>query len=131
MRIGALARVTGLDRSTMRFYEQVGVFPSPPRLDNGYRDYDERLVELGRFVRAARSLGFTLHDIREVVRLRESGTAPCAQVRRVIDARIAGVGQQIADLLRAHEELIALRDEAASLDDRWEEASCVCHLVTG
>lgn len=129
MRIGQFAEVTGLDPATIRFYEAEGILPRPPRAPNGYRDYDEGHAVTARFVKAARELGFSLDDVREVLRLRAEGMAPCTHVRDLITRRIATVDRQIADLQSARVELESLRRRADAIEDRWDEGSCVCHLI--
>lgn len=129
MRIGELAATTGLDPATIRFYEAEGVLPDPPRAANGYREYEEAHAATARFVRAAREIGFSLDDVREVLRLRSAGMAPCGHVRDLIERRIATVDRQLADLEAARGELEALRRRADEMDDRWEQEDCVCHLI--
>jgi DNA-binding transcriptional MerR regulator len=129
MRIGELASRTGLDPATIRFYEAEGVLPEPPRADNGYRDYGPEHVSAARFVRSAREIGFSLDDVREIVRIRSEGRAPCSHVRDLIDRQIADVDGQISALRTTRGELHALRDRASELEDHWEEGTCVCHLI--
>jgi MerR family transcriptional regulator, copper efflux regulator len=63
MRIGDLAKLTGVSASTIRFYEAQSLLPAAVRLANGYRDYDRRAVEVVKFIDRARSLGFGLREI--------------------------------------------------------------------
>lgn len=64
MRIGELARRSGVSVSRIRFYEGRGLLPSAPRQDNGYRSYGEEAVALLYFVNQAQRLGFSLAEIR-------------------------------------------------------------------
>ena len=63
MRIGDLAKLTGVSTSTIRFYEAQGLLPAAGRLANGYRDYDRRAVEVVKFIDRARGLGFSLREV--------------------------------------------------------------------
>ena len=63
MQIGTLAARAGMTPSRIRFYEAEGVLPPPSRSGSGYRDYDERALEILRFVNRARGLGFSLKEI--------------------------------------------------------------------
>jgi MerR family transcriptional regulator, copper efflux regulator len=63
MRIGILAERAGVSASSIRFYERRGLLPRSDRRANGYRDYDERIVEVMLFINRARSLGFSLAEI--------------------------------------------------------------------
>jgi len=65
--IGQLAKATGVAARTIRFYEQVGVLPTPSRTEAGYRQYDQSGVQRLRFIRRARSLGLPLRDVKAVI----------------------------------------------------------------
>ena len=67
MRINQFSKLTNLSTKTIRYYEDIGILPPAIRLDNGYRDYDERDVDRARFVAGARSLDFSLDDIQEIL----------------------------------------------------------------
>src|ERR1700761_8103199 len=63
MRIGILAQRAGVSASSIRFYERRGLLPRSSRRANGYRDYDEKAVEIILFINRARSLGFSLAEV--------------------------------------------------------------------
>jgi MerR family copper efflux transcriptional regulator len=63
MRIGLLAARAGVSTSRIRFYEAQGLLPPPPRRHSGYRDYDERALEIILFINRARGLGFSLAEV--------------------------------------------------------------------
>ena len=65
--IGQLAKATGVAAKTIRFYEQIGVLPTPNRTAAGYRQYDQSGVQRLRFIRRARSLGLPLRDVKTVI----------------------------------------------------------------
>ena len=128
MRIGQAARQASLEASAIRFYESCGVLPAPARSNAGYRDYDQSDVDLMRFVRRLRALELPLDDIREIVRLRTSGQAPCQPVRDAITREAEAVDDRIAELARLRSELRALQERMESIVDHWPE-SCVCHVI--
>jgi DNA-binding transcriptional MerR regulator len=72
---------------TIRYYEAIGLLPSPPRSPSGYRQYTEADAERPEFIRSAKALGVRLDDIREVLAFRDRGAYPCPYVLRLIDAR--------------------------------------------
>ncbi len=76
MEIRDLVMRTGVPAKTIRYYESIGVLPPPERKSNGYRLYREADVERVRFVAGARSLGFALDDITEILALRDRREAP-------------------------------------------------------
>lgn len=96
----ALARRTGCNLETIRYYEKIGMMPEPPRTEAGYRVYDDRHVERLRFILRARELGFSLDDIRGLLALVDRGTQTCAEVKERTERHLADVREKIADLRR-------------------------------
>ena len=105
MTIGALARRAGLATSTVRFYEREGVLSAPLRTAAGYRIYTAHsLAELG-FIRSARSLGFSLCEIREVLTLARRGAAPCDRLKELAVKRLAVMDRELVKLRAQRKEL--------------------------
>ena len=106
--IGRLGRATGCNIETIRYYERIGLLPRQARSVAGYRlygpDHERRLV----FVRKARALGFPLDTIRDLLRLADDPERPCAEVDRLVAARLAEVERKLADLARLKSELESL-----------------------
>ena len=97
---GALAARSGCNIETIRYYERVGLLPPPPRSAGGHRLYGEDLVRRLRFVRRSRDLGFSIEEIRELLRLVDGGTYTCAQVERLARDHVRDIRRKIADLRR-------------------------------
>jgi DNA-binding transcriptional MerR regulator len=119
-----------MEPSAIRFYESAGVLPAPTRSEAGYRVYGETEIELMRFVRRLRALELPLDDIREIVRLRVSGEAPCQPVRDAIAREAHAVDDRIEELTRLRTELRSLQKRMHSIVDEWPD-SCVCHVIEG
>jgi MerR family transcriptional regulator, Zn(II)-responsive regulator of zntA len=98
MRIGQLAEATGVSRDTIRYYEKIGLLPSPRRRESGYREYPDEAGNRIRVIRNAVQLGFPLKDIARVLNVRDAGGAPCRQVRDYAHGLIGAIDQQIAQL---------------------------------
>ncbi|MFI6938988.1 heavy metal-responsive transcriptional regulator [Streptomyces sp. NPDC050418] len=130
MRIGDLAARSGLTAKTLRFYEQAGLLPAPPRTAGGYRDYPEESVERLAFVREAQSAGLTLAEIRSVMTLRDRGQAPCAEVTRLIDDHLAEIEERLRELRRTRSTLRALAVRAAETDPAECAEAGVCTILT-
>jgi DNA-binding transcriptional MerR regulator len=129
MRIGELARLSGIPATALRYYEQLGLLPEPGRTDSGYRMYDEEAVERLAFIRAAQAVGLTLAEVRQVLGVRDAGEAPCRVVTDLIDVRHAEVEAKIAELSRLERELAGLLARAASLQPRDCDPSGICHVI--
>ena len=95
-----LARATGCNLETIRYYETVGIMPDPPRTPKGYRSYDDTHVRRLKFVMRSRDLGFSLEEIRGLLGLVDDRTPTCAQVQTVAEAHLEDVKAKIADLER-------------------------------
>lgn len=100
-----LARRAGCNLETVRYYEKVGLLPEPPRTVSGYRNYDTTHERRLRFVLRARELGFSLDEIRGLLRLVDERDRPCAEARDVAATHLADVRAKIADLRRMEQVL--------------------------
>ena len=100
MHRAAIARRTGCNLETIRYYEKIGMMPEPPRTQAGYRIYDTKHVERLSFILRARELGFSLDDIRGLIALVDRGTQTCAEVKDRTERHLADVREKIADLKR-------------------------------
>ena len=103
----ALARRTGCNLETIRYYEKIGVMPDPPRTASGYRIYDETHVSRLRFILRARELGFSIEQIRGLLELVDGGTQTCAEVKKRTERHLADVRAKIADLGKIEKVLAA------------------------
>jgi len=95
-----MARLTGCNLETIRYYENIGVMPAPPRAANGYRCYDGAHVSRLKFIMRSRDLGFTLNEIRSLLALVDGGMQTCAEVESVTKEHLEKVRAKIADLNR-------------------------------
>ncbi|MGR3708899.1 MAG: MerR family transcriptional regulator [Alterinioella nitratireducens] len=100
LRRGDLARLTGCNLETIRYYETIGVMPEPPRSSKNYRVYDDSHVTRLRFVMRARELGFTLDEVRDLLAMVDGGQQTCGEVQALATAHLATVRTKIADLRR-------------------------------
>jgi MerR family mercuric resistance operon transcriptional regulator len=98
--IGALSEQSGVNIETIRYYETIGVMPTPARSGGGYRIYGPDEVKRLHFVRRGRELGFSLDDLRGLLRLVDGHRFTCAQVRMLTVDHLAEVRSKITDLRR-------------------------------
>lgn len=112
--IGVLSKRTGCHVETIRYYERIGLLPSPPRSRGGHRLYDADHLRRLTFVRRGRDLGFSLEEIRELLNLADTDGAVCRQVRTRTLAQADVVRGKIAELQRIERTLVEM---AAQCDD--------------
>ncbi|WP_309090057.1 helix-turn-helix domain-containing protein [Phenylobacterium sp.] len=98
--MGRLAQASGVNVETVRYYERIGLMPEPSRTAGGHRTYDEGHRRRLSFIRRARELGFTLEQVRELLRLADQEAQPCGAVVRIAGAHLDEVRRKIADLTR-------------------------------
>ena len=132
--IGGLSKRTGCHVETIRYYERIGLLPSPPRSRGGHRLYDADHLRRLTFVRRGRDLGFSLEEIRELLNLAETDDVVCRQVRARTLAQAEVVRDKIAELQRIERTLVemaALCDDDRRHDcpiiDRLFEAPAAAH----
>ncbi len=130
MRIGDLAATSGLSTKTIRFYEQSGLLPAPPRTPGGYRDYGEQAAARLGFIRDAQGAGLTLAEIRSILALRDSGQAPCAHVTGLIEQRLEDIERRLAELATTREALRGLARRAATTDPASCSEDAICTILT-
>jgi MerR family mercuric resistance operon transcriptional regulator len=118
--IGELSRRTGSKIETIRYYERIGLLPSPDR-QGRYRRYAATDIRRLTFVRRARELGFTLDEVRALLLLSSAdGLSACAEVREISATHLADVRARIADL-RAMERVLTA---AIRQCDAGEQPGC-------
>ncbi len=98
--IGALAKESAVNIETVRCYEKIGLMPKPARSRGGYRLYDAGHLKRLTFIRRGRELGFSLDELRNLLRLVDGHSYTCAEVRALTLHHVAGIRRKIADLGR-------------------------------
>jgi len=105
MNIQQAARHSGLSAKMIRHYEQLGLLPPVPRTDAGYRQFDERHMEVLRFIRRARLLGFPISRIAELLALWQNPARSSREVKQLAMQHLAAVDEQLLELQALRETL--------------------------
>lgn len=105
MPIGQAARQSGVKVPTIRYYEQIGLLPAPPRSGGNRRQYDADDLRRLAFIRHARELGFEIEAIRTLLALQDRPDQSCAAADEIARARLAEVQQRLASLTALKAEL--------------------------
>ena len=117
MKIGEVAGQAGVTVDTVRFYERVGVLPSPARTESGYRDYEPGTVERIRLTRELQAIGFTLNEAVDALAAHDAGDATCESERWRLQAVLDRVDAKLADLT-------ALRGRIVDAQHACEQGRC-------
>jgi DNA-binding transcriptional MerR regulator len=114
LRSGAFARLAGVSPDTLRLYERKGLLHSPERSGNGYRRYSPESLKRVRLIRAALSIGFTLNELAQILKVRDDGGAPCHKVRDLAEAKLKRLEERIR-------ELVVLRKRMRNILKNWDQ----------
>lgn len=119
MRIGQLAHSSGVSTDTIRYYEKIGLLPRAQRTGSGYREYPGGVANRIRVIRNAVQLGFPLEEIAKVLRVRDSGGAPCRQVRDYAHELVGQIEQRIDELKAERRSMLTM---ISAWDGKLEQA---------
>src|SRR2546425_13377783 len=125
--IGDVAERAGLTAPTIRYYESIGLLAAAPRSSTGYRRYTVTTVEELRFIKKAQTLGFSLEEIGEILKLSRAGDTPCSHVLDLSRRHLRAVEERIQQLTR-------FRDQLAGELAKWDgkrEPTCrgLCQII--
>ncbi len=129
MNIGELAALAGVPAATVRYYERRGLLRPAPRTRSSYRQYSHQTADRLRFIKRAQGLGFTLHEIEELLALRVRHEGTCEAVGRRTREKIALVRQKVRELEAMERSLAQL---AAACEARRPTGECpILHALEG
>src|SRR5256886_5913188 len=129
MQIGELAKRAHVTVQTVRFYERLKLLPDPQRKDSGYRIYSEPDLKRLLFVRQAKSLGFSLDEIRDILRMRERGHCPCGEVITIAERHLRAVEQQLHNLSKFRDGLSRAVKQWKKSCSQTLSADAICALI--
>ncbi|GMG84526.1 helix-turn-helix domain-containing protein [Paralimibaculum aggregatum] len=126
---GVLAKRSGCNLETIRYYEKIALLPAPRRSAGGQRLYTDQDQRRLRFIMRARELGFSIDEIRSLLSMATAGTYTCAQIHGLTVAHLQDIRKKLADLARLERTLSEIADRCASdtapdcpvIDALWED----------
>ncbi|ABR74876.1 MerR family transcriptional regulator [Actinobacillus succinogenes] len=118
MTVNELSKQSGIHPETIRYYEKTGVLPTPKRQANGYRCYDDNTLELLRFIKTCRSLGFSVEEVKQLNHIK-SHPQQHGLADRMIIRQLANVEEKIMRLNEIRHFLQNL-----VMDEGHSEADC-------
>jgi DNA-binding transcriptional MerR regulator len=103
--IGEVARQSGVKVPTIRYYEQIGLLPAPPRSEGNRRTFQDADLRRLAFIRHARELGFEIEAIRTLLALQDNPGQSCSTADSIAKARLVDVNQRLSRLNALKTEL--------------------------
>jgi DNA-binding transcriptional MerR regulator len=113
MKIGEVAKRSGVTVDTVRFYERVGVLPPPERRPSGYRDYASDTIERIQFTRELQAIGFTLSDVVDALTAHDAGGATCESEQWRLEAVLDRVEAKLAELNAVRRRILQAQEACA------------------
>lgn len=98
MNIGQASRASGVTAKMIRYYDEIGLVRPSGRTDSNYREYDQREVNELRFIKRARSLGFSMAEITVLLSLWRDRGRPSREVKAIADRHIADLDARVAEM---------------------------------
>ncbi len=128
LKIGEVAKHSGIGIEALRFYERGGLLGRPGRTESGYRVYDAVVLKRLDFIKRAQVLGFSLSEIKRIIADKQAGKSPCLEVRDIVRHRLEELDERMKEMRRYRRELggaLTKWEETGELDGH------VCGLIEG
>ena len=129
MTVSELAERAAVTADTVRHYTRNGLLTPTRDANNGYHNYG--VDDLARivFIRKARSLGFSLRDIGDILAESKQGHSPCPQVRKIMDERLKETRRRLADMVKLQKRMEYAVALWANMADGMPDGHDVCQLI--
>ena len=96
---GKLAKLTSINKETIRYYERIGLIQEPPRgKSSGYRQYPQEVITRISFIKRAQTLGFSLNEIAEILSLRHKPGSSFKDIETKVEMKLSEIEKKIASL---------------------------------
>ncbi|WP_426414799.1 MerR family DNA-binding protein [Aestuariirhabdus sp. LZHN29] len=129
MRVSDIARKAQVTPETVRFYARKGLLHAERDPSNGYQQFNNEALHQLRFIQQARTLGFSLDEIQQILHHQHSASSPCPMVRELLSKRVPKVRQQINEL----QTLLARMEQALEswqqMPDGLPDGDTICRLI--
>ncbi len=114
LRIGEVARRTGLPVKTIRYYCDEGLLQPRARSESGYRLFDEENLAELTIIRSLRAMDVSIPELVRILEVRRAGVCNCSVLKDSITAKMESINLRIA-------ELAAMKEELARLLGSWQD----------
>ncbi|WP_251976967.1 MerR family transcriptional regulator [Salinicola avicenniae] len=129
MKVSELAKAAGVTAETVRHYTRQGLLTPQRDPDNGYQLFGARDLERLRFIQRARTLGFSLKEIADILAQADQGDSPCPLVRDLLAARLPQIHARIRELQALADRMEHAMRDWAQLPDGTPDGHSICRLI--
>lgn len=126
-----LARLTEVESHVIRYYTKIGLLNPDRDSSNGYKFYNKDDALRVRFTRKAKSLGYSLNEIKTIFEHAKQGESPCALVREIITKRLKETQEKISELESLQERMKKAIKEWDVVPNKDPDGETICHLIEG
>ncbi|MFW0884080.1 MerR family transcriptional regulator [Candidatus Acidulodesulfobacterium sp. H_13] len=127
MTIGQLAKAVNINVQTVRYYERIGLIDRPDISESGYRMYPERAIDILRFIKHAKNVGFSLKQISELFLLGNKYNT-CSNVKKLAEEKLHDINRKIASLDLMRKEILSL---ISLCEEKRDDSGCPILDVLG
>ena len=122
--IGKVQKLSGVPVRTIRYYESLGLIKSAGRTEGGFRQFYEDILTRLSFIKRAQSLGLSLQEIGNILKVYDSGKAPCNEIQQKLEDKISEIEKQIEDLRKLQSNLMVVLSQWKSLSNKPKDTIC-------
>ncbi len=129
MTAGILAKQSDVSLFTVRHYTRIGLLKPVRNSQNGYKVYQPSDETRLRFIMAAKALGFTLHEIADILDEAKHGNSPCPMVREIIEKHIKENRRKIEEMKKLQKKMENALKDWKQMKNSMPNGDSVCHLI--
>jgi MerR family Zn(II)-responsive transcriptional regulator of zntA len=129
MKVNQLANELGITADTVRFYTRVGLLNPNKSPVNGYKMYDHKDKSRMQFILSARTLGFSVEEIKVIFSKTDHGESACQLVRALVKQKLAETEKQFNEMVKLRTRLSEAVEEWSTMPDNLPTGNMVCNLI--
>ncbi|XKH60600.1 MerR family DNA-binding protein [Halomonas sediminis] len=129
MKVSELAKRSGVTAETVRHYSREGLLSPRRHPDNGYQLFSDTDLQRLNFIQRARTLGFSVHEIRDILLHADQGDSPCPLVRDLMAERLPQINARITELQALAARMEQALETWADMPDGTPDGHSLCRLI--
>lgn len=127
--VSGLSKAAKVSADTVRHYVKIGLLNPTRHAENSYKLFTQQDISRLQFIRNAKTLGFTLKEIGEIIEHSEDGNSPCPRVREILQEHIETNLKKIEDMIALQKRMEFAMTQWNELPDGIPDGESVCYLI--